>query len=131
MTVRKMFVWKKKKKKDSKRKTMYYKRKGRGSSSIYKANVLLVYFIKQNTTCFCRVFSLEWYLAQSFFNPKKWPQLLKSCNSLSLFVFLWWFFSNTVLVIMENRAVIMLLEIRVLFDIFLVGMSLIKVNKIF
>jgi len=72
---------------------------------------------------FVRVFSLEWYLGHSFFNPKKWPQLLKSCNSLSLFVFLWWFFSNTVLVMMENMAVITLLEIRVLFDIFLVGMS--------
>jgi hypothetical protein len=46
------------KKKDSKKNTMYCKGKERGSSPRYKANVLFVYFIKQNTTCFCRVFSI-------------------------------------------------------------------------
>jgi hypothetical protein len=37
---------------------MYYKEKGMSSYPIYKANVLVVYFIKQNTTFFCRVFSV-------------------------------------------------------------------------
>jgi hypothetical protein len=70
MIIRKMSVWKKKKekkkkkkkrtfeKKDSKKNTMYCKGKWRGSSPRYKANVLFVYFIEQNTTCFCRVFSI-------------------------------------------------------------------------
>jgi hypothetical protein len=47
-------------KKKSKKNTMYYKGKGRSSSSVYKFNELLVYFIKQNTTFFVvEFFSLE------------------------------------------------------------------------
>jgi len=41
---------------------MYYKGKGRGSSPIYKVNVLLIYFIKQNITFFfffVKFFSLK------------------------------------------------------------------------
>jgi len=47
-------------KEDCKKKsTMYCKGKMRGSSPVYKANVLLVYFIKQNITCFAEFFSFE------------------------------------------------------------------------
>lgn len=41
------------------------------------------------------------------------------------------FFGDTVLVIMENKVVIMLLEIRVLFCFFSRYKFLIKMNKIF
>jgi hypothetical protein len=58
----------KKKKMTVKKNTMYCKEKGRSSSPIYKANVLVVYFIKQNTIFFCRVFSVWsdiWLIAYS------------------------------------------------------------------
>jgi len=45
-------------KNDNKKNTIYFKGKGRDSSLVYKTNILLVYFIKQNTTCFCRIFSV-------------------------------------------------------------------------
>jgi hypothetical protein len=128
-----MTIWKKKKKKktfeknDSKKNPMYRKGKWMGSSHVQKyANALMVYFIKQYATFFVfflEFFSLEWYLAHSFFNLKKWPLLLKSCESWSLFDFFWWFFGDIMLVMIENRAVIMLLDMRVLFGIFLVEMS--------
>jgi len=99
-----MSVWKIKKertfeKNDSKKKnTMYYKEKRRGSSLVYKANVLLVYFIKQNTTCFWRVFSIWsdiWLIASSllknnlcFLNHVIHNRCLVSCDG---------FFGNTML----------------------------------
>lgn len=43
---------------DSEKNTMCYKGKGRDSSPVYKANVLQIYFIMQNTTCFYRVISV-------------------------------------------------------------------------
>jgi hypothetical protein len=74
---------------------MYCKVKGSGSFLVYKANILLVYFIKQNTTWFCRVFFLVlndiWLITSSilkndscFLNPVIHDHYLISCDGLSL-----------------------------------------------
>jgi hypothetical protein len=108
-------------KKDSKKNTIYCKGKWRDSSLVYKGQCTASLFHQAKYNLFLHTFfSLEWYLIHGFFNPKKWPMLLKSCDSRLLFCFLWWFFCDIVLVMMENRAMIMLLEMRVLFSVFLV-----------